>query len=145
MPVKKKTPTIEYRLFISPQYDETRKKETTLFLLETIKEFSTFRYSIVVRETVKEKTIRLDILGLKTPEVTMPGFGPARKEIKIDDLHGTYDVVIAKLDGAENHFSLKVSKKSIVVEYHPAGKFISVFTDRAEWKKAHLIQLEQKT
>ncbi len=142
MPAKKIKPSIEYRLFISPRYDETRKKETILFLLETIKEFSTFKYSIVVKETVENKTIRLDILGLKTPEVTMPAFGPARKHIEIDDLHGTYDVTVAKLDGAENHFSLKVTTKGIAVEYSPSSKFITIFTDPAEWKSIHTNQPE---
>jgi hypothetical protein len=144
MTPQKKKPSIEYRLFIAPRYDETRKKETTLFLLETIKEFSTFRYSIVVRHTVDNKTIRLDILGLKTPEVTMPGFGPARKDIEIDDLHGTYEVSVAKLDGGENHFSLKVTKKGITVEYQPSGKFIAVYADPAEWKSIHSLQPEKK-
>ncbi len=137
MPAKKKKITIEYRLFISPYYNEMRKKETTLFLLETIKEFSTFRYSIVLKETVKNKTIRLDILGLQTPEVTMPAFGSARKHIELDDLHGSYNVVVSKLDGAENHFSVKITKKGVTVKFHPAGKFITVFTNPEEWKSIH--------
>jgi hypothetical protein len=144
MPPQKKKPSIEYRLFITPRYDETRKKETTLFLLETIKEFSTFRYSIVVRHAVNDKAIRLDILGLKTPELTMPAFGSAREHIEIDDLRGTYDVSVAKLDGGENHFSLKVTKKGVSVEYHPSGKFITVYTDPAEWKSIHSPQPEKK-
>ena len=144
MPVKKKNPSVEYRLFITPKFDETRKKDTTLFLVETVKEFSTYRYSIVVKHTVKDKTIRLDILGLNTPEVTMPAFGPARKHLVVDDLHGSYDITVAKLDGGENHFSLKVSKKRISIEYHPAGKFIAVYTDPAEWKALHSIHPEMK-
>ncbi len=137
MPKKKKKNTVEFLLFISPQYDETRRKETTLFLLETTKEFSTFKYSIVVKETVQDKTLRFEILGLKTPEVTMPAFGPARKKITIDDLHGTYDVVVTKLDGMENHFTLKVSKRGVAVDFQPAGKFVLVFTDLAMWKTIH--------
>ncbi len=140
MTAKKKTPSIEYRMFIAPEYDETRKKETTLFLMETIKEFSTFSYSIVVKPAVESKTIRLDILGLKTPEVTMPAFGPATKRLEIDDLHGTYTLIIAKLDGAENTFTMKRSKKGITIDDPPPGMFIEIFTESKKWKAAHTPQ-----
>ncbi|MGA9408374.1 MAG: hypothetical protein WBW71_14660, partial [Bacteroidota bacterium] len=47
----------EYRMLIQPTYDETLKKAGTLFLIETVKQFSNFSYEVVVEETREDKQL----------------------------------------------------------------------------------------
>jgi hypothetical protein len=123
----------EYRLLITPQFNERGQKYTTLFLLETVKSFASFRYDLSVEETLDKKTIRYRVLGLKTPHLSLPSPGHAQFMREYDNLKGTYDVVIEGLDGKTNSFSIRIAPQQVRLMSPPTQSFISVCTDRGSW------------
>ncbi len=141
----KKKQTIEYRLMISPAYDEIRKKEKTVFLFETVKEFSTFNYKISIGYELNDKILSFRLMGLQTPDFTMPSFGPARKRIELPRLHGTHEVVITKIDGTQNSFKLKSLKDGFQIEDFTEQPFIIVAATNDEWKNIHAQPLKKST
>ena len=123
----------EYRLLITPQYNERGQKYTTLFLLETVKSFASFRYDLSVEETLDKKTIRYRVLGLKTPHLSLPATGHAQFTREYDDLKGTYEVVVEGLDGKTNTFSVRIAPQQVRLMSSPTQSFITVCTDRGAW------------
>ena len=124
---------IEYRLLVTPVYKEREKQIVTLFGLRTINEFSNFHYEIIVEPDITDKTIRLDIRGLRAPQVTIPGSGPAVFRQEFPDLHGTYNLIVRKLDKQENSFTISITNERITVKDSPADHFIDVVTNPEEW------------
>ena len=124
---------IEYRLLVTPVYKEREKQTVTLFGLRTINEFSNFHYEIIVEPTVADRTIRLDIRGLRAPVVTIPGSGPAVFRHEFPDLHGTYSLIVRKLDKQENSFSINITNERITVKESVDHHFIDVVTNPEEW------------
>ena len=123
----------EYRLLITPQFNERGQKFTTLFLLETVKSFASFRYELSVEETLDKKTIRYKVLGLKTPQLSLPATGHAQFSREYENLKGTYEVVIEGLDGKSNTFSVRIAAQQVRLMSSPSQSFISVCTDRGAW------------
>lgn len=123
----------EYRLLITPQYNERGQKYTTLFVLETVKFFASFRYDLSVEETVDKKTIKYRVLGLKTPHLSLPATGHAQFMREYDNLKGTYEVVVEGLDGKSNTFSVRIAPQQVRLMSTPSQSFISVCTDRVAW------------
>jgi hypothetical protein len=123
----------EYRLLITPQCKNDGQKQTTLFLLETVKSFASFRYDLSVEETMDKKTIKYRILGLKTPQLSLPAAGRARFMREYENLQGTYDVVIEGLDGKANTFSVRISPQHVKLMSKPARTFIHITTDQGTW------------
>jgi hypothetical protein len=99
----------EYRMLIQPTYDETLKKAGTLFLIETVKQFSSFSYEVVVEETREEKQLTWALHGLRAPELLMPSFGGAQFKKIYFDLKGIQTFILKKIDGEMNEFKLKIS------------------------------------
>jgi len=124
---------IEYRLLVTPVYKEREKQIVTLFGLRTINEFSNFHYEIIVEPAISDKTIRLDIRGLRAPQVTIPGSGPAVFRQEFPDLHGTYSLVVRKLDKQENFFTINITDKSVTVKDSDEQRFCDVVTNPEEW------------
>jgi len=124
---------IEYRLLVTPVYKEREKQIVTLFGLRTINEFSNFHYEIIVEPAIADKTIRLDIRGLRAPQVTIPGSGPAVFRQEFPDLHGTYSLVVRKLDKQENFFTINITDKSVTVKDSDEQRFCDVVTNPEEW------------
>ncbi len=125
--------TLEYRLLITPQYNERGQKYTTLFLLETVKSFASFRYDLSVEETVDKKTIRYRVLGLRTPQLSLPATGHAQFMREYDNLKGTYQVVVEGLDGKSNSFSVRIAPQQVRLVSSPPQPFITICTDRGAW------------
>jgi hypothetical protein len=123
----------EYRLLITPQFNERGQKYTTLFLLETVKSFASFRYDLSVEETVDKKTIKYRVLGLKTPQLSLPATGHAQFMREYDNLKGTYQVVIEGLDGKVNSFSVRIAPQQVRLVSTPSQSFIRICTDRGAW------------
>ena len=123
----------EYRLLITPQYNERGQKYTTLFLLETVKSFASFRYDLSVEETMDKKTIKYRVLGLKTPHLSLPATGHAQFAREYDNLKGTYEVVIEGLDGKTNTFSVRIAPQQVRLIGSPSQSFITICTDRGAW------------
>ncbi len=125
--------SLEYRLLIVPRYKEAEKKSVTLFALRTVNEFTSFRYEIVVAAKLEERTLRLNIHGLRAPQLSLPGAGPALFETEFELVRGTYSVVVSKLDREENTFSVQISPEKVTVEVSPDGKFVDIVTREEDW------------
>ncbi len=124
---------IEYRLLITPVFKENEKKYVTSLALRTTNEFSSFRYEIIVESELNDRTIRLNIRGLRAPQVSIPGNGPAMYKTEYPDLSGQYDLVIVKPGKEENLYSITITKKQIVLGKYPKKKFVDVVTSPDEW------------
>jgi hypothetical protein len=124
---------IEYRLLVTPVYKEREKQTVTLFGLRTINEFTNFHYEIIVEPAIADKTIRLNIRGLRAPQVTIPGSGPAVFRQEFPDLHGTYALIVRKLDKQENAFTISITNERITVKESEEHRFIDVVTNPEEW------------
>lgn len=130
--VKPRLP-IEYRALITQRYNEREKQTVTVFALRTVNEFTNFRYEIVVLPELFDQTIRLNIHGLRTPQVALPGSGPAMCEVEYRNLDGVYTLIVSKLDRGENNFEVSISGKHITIDKTPQEKFVEVVTSEEEW------------
>jgi len=123
----------DYSLLIAKKYKERERKIVTLVALRTVKEFSNFRYEIIVQDSVDDKTLRLDIHGLRAPQQTIPGAGPALFTKEYDGLNGTYEVVVTKLDGTSNAFLVEIGQEHVKLLKNPKNKFVTMATNEEEW------------
>ncbi len=126
----KRPPTFDYRLIVSTKFNEREQIYTTLVQLETTQQFSTFRYDLSVEETLGEKSLRLKILGLKTPQRSLPAAGPATFSREYDTLRGTCELSIQGLDGKVSTFSFRISQKRVSLVKGPKSTFVDVIVDR---------------
>lgn len=126
---KKKTVEPEYSLNIFRVKDERLKKKRLVLLVRTIKEFTSFRYEILLQDRLHDNKIELRILGLHAPELLMPGTGPALARREYDDLRGSYELTVTKLDGESNHFSLEFTSRDIAIKPTALHPFILVSTE----------------
>jgi hypothetical protein len=124
---------IEYRLLITPKYKEREKKTVILAALRTVNEFTNFLYEIIVQDSVVDHTLHLKIHGLRAPKLTLPGMGPATFLKEYDDLNGTFNVIITKLDREENAFVVDISKEKVILEKSPKEKFVEIVTSEEDW------------
>jgi hypothetical protein len=132
----------EYRMLIQPTYDETLKKAGTLFLIETVKQFSSFSYEVVVEETREEKQLTWALHGLRAPELLMPSFGGAQFKKVYFDLKGIQTFILKKIDGEVNEFKLKISPSSVAVQTIAGTPFVSVYTTKAAFEEQRPKEME---
>jgi hypothetical protein len=125
---RKHRDTYEYRLSITPQFNLREQKYKTLVLLETTTFFSSFRYELLVKETMdrNSNTITYAIHGLKTPQLSLPAAGHAQFVREYEDLHGTYTIVVRGLDGTANSFSVRISPKKVWILQSPTKRFVDM-------------------
>jgi hypothetical protein len=119
-------PAYEYRLTLEPHFNDERQLPTTLVVLETTKQFASFRYELSVREERKGKELRYAILGLKTPQLSLPSSGPAAYIREYHDLKGKYDVTVENLDGTVNTFAVHITPRTIKLLKSPKDPFIEI-------------------
>ncbi len=124
---------VEYRLLITHKIKEREKRKVILFALRTTKEFSSFRYEIIVEDLIEGNTIYLKIHGLKAPQVGLPATGPAVYRAEYPRLRGEYSVVVTKLDREENAFTVVITDTSITVKESPEKKFVEIITREEDW------------
>jgi hypothetical protein len=124
---------IEYRLLITPQHKENEKKDMTSFALRTTNEFSSFRYEIIVESELNDRTICFNIRGLRAPQLSIPGSGPAVYRTEYPDLNGQYDLIVIKPGKEENLYRITIQKKQILVDKNPKNKFVDIVTSADEW------------
>jgi len=127
MAAKKRTP--DYTLNIFPHYDEERKRDVVVFLVQTTKIFVSFRYEILLEDEVVDHDIHLRITGLHVPELLMPQTGPARGRRDYTNLEGTYRVVVTKQDKTVNEFTVDIAPPSIAIRQKPKSVFILISND----------------
>lgn len=123
----------EYRLLIAPHLAEHTQRYVTRVILETTKSFATFRYELSIEETLEPGFLRLDVLGFRTPQLTLPAAGPARFQKDYDGLKGLYTVIIKGINGRENQLSVRISPKSVELVTPPRDSFVQIETDGARW------------
>jgi hypothetical protein len=105
--------TMGFRLKVSPIYSERERKHGTRFVLETSQSFASFIYDLSVEEHREGRNIRLRVVGLKPPQLSIPSSGPARFVRDYDDLAGTCHVTIETTDGRTSTFVLHISSRRI--------------------------------
>ncbi|HTY10145.1 MAG TPA: hypothetical protein VMF88_03635 [Bacteroidota bacterium] len=132
----------EYRMLIQPTFDETLKKEGTLFLIETVKQFSSFSYEVVVEETREEKRLTWALHGLRAPELLMPSFGGAQFKKVYFDLKGTVTFILKKIDGEANEFKVKLSPSSAAVQSVSGKPFVTVYTSQKLFEEQRPKEME---
>jgi hypothetical protein len=124
---------IEYRLLITPKYKERENKTVILVALRTVSEFTNFLYEIIVEDSVNDNNLLLSIHGLRAPQVSLPGTGPAVFKKEFTGFNGTYTVVVTKLNREENLFTVNISNKKVTIENSPNEKFVELVTSEEEW------------
>ena len=129
----KHPPTLDYRLLITPRFNEREQRYVTLLLLETTQFFSAFAYELSVLEQRGKGTLQLTILGLKAPQLSLPRVGHAQFRKEYEDLHGVYEVTIKGLDEKTNTFSLRISEKQVELLKAPPKKFVDLFVEESRW------------
>ena len=130
--IKPKFP-IEYRLLITPKYNERKKETVTLVALRTVNEFSNFRYELVVEPELTNNTLRLHIHGIRAPRLTLPESGPATFQMEYTNFKGIYTVIVTKLDQEENTFSVRISNENVTLEQSPNKMFVEIVTNEEDW------------
>jgi len=117
---------IEFRLLVVPRYKEREKKFVTVIELQTVQEFSNFRYDIVVQDTVEDDVLYLNIRGLRAPQPIMPAVGPALFRKEYADLVRVRKIIVTKIDGEKNSFLVSISRKDVKVKRNPPEKFVEL-------------------
>jgi hypothetical protein len=126
MPRRKKHRDPEYSLHVFHYLDERTRRTLQVFLVHTVKEFTSFNYEILLDAVLRERLIQLKILGLRTTPLIMPGVGPAKGHRDFTNLRGSYSLSIIKLDGETNDFQLDITPSQIAVHGNPPHPFITV-------------------
>ena len=117
---------VEFRLLVVPRYKEREKKFVTVIELQTVQEFSNFRYDIVVQDTVEDDVLYLNIRGLRAPQPIMPAVGPALFRKEYADLVKVRKIIVTKIDGEKNSFLVSISRKDVKVKRSPPEKFVEL-------------------
>lgn len=118
----------EYRLVITPAFDERRRTTVTLLRLETTRVFASFAYELSVEFTRSETALRFRVLGLRTPNLSLPSSGAAHADWELNDLRGTREVTVEGLDGKSGSCTLRFSGTRISVLRPPPAAFLEIVT-----------------
>jgi len=119
----------EYTLNVFPIYDEQTKRDVVVFLVQTTKVFVSFRYEILLEESVDDRVITIRILGLYVPEILLPQTGPARGRRDLTGLKGLYTVRVIKQDKSINEFQFEFTPQGAVLKHKPKDAFIVASAD----------------
>jgi len=124
--LKPKKTTFEYLLIVSQKYDEVKEKKFSIFRLQTVQEFTNFRYELLVKEEIIPGGIKYKIVGLNTPQLLIPGGGYAFYEKSYPQLSGEYKIEIVNLDRVSNIFTIKFSKDQIKLVDPQLKSFVDI-------------------
>jgi hypothetical protein len=105
----------EYRLQITPYINERTSRTSTLVTLSTIKSFASFRYALDVDAEFDGDTLRLCVLGLKTPDPDLPAAGPAEFKQDYEEMSGDCRIVVKGLDGSSTAIAVRVTPQSVTL------------------------------
>lgn len=123
---------IEYELKGYFEYDQESKKDVCVFEIQTFKEFSTFKYNLILDIVKTSELLKINLLGISAPTILFPFSGKASAKIKLFDVSGNYSVQIVKQDGTSNVFEFRIDTdqenvlfiKEIISEKKKVKKFI---------------------
>lgn len=97
-------PTLsEFQLTIGRRREEASGITYTLFRIDTVRQFSAFKYMVEVDADLNHdsRTLALTLKGVQTPTGLMSSAGTGSTELVYPELIGEYDVVVmgAKQEG----------------------------------------------
>lgn len=120
---------LEYLLRAFPVRDTETGLERLALVVETVKEFISFHYEVLLSDSRDGNEVELRILGIHAPRSVMPGVGPARGFRLYDGLKGTVTVTVRNADGNENAFRLRLRGSSVHLLSAPTEPFIAFTTE----------------
>ena len=132
---QKRIAAVEYRLLVTPGWNERVQEPTTIVVLETIRTFASFRYALSVEEERGRRSLLYRVTGLDTPDLSLPGSGEAQYTREYEDLIGTFEITVQGLDGERTSCTLRISPERVRVVKQPSGAQLAVLTERSEWEK----------
>lgn len=121
---EKKKHVPEYTLHVVRRKDPETNKTGIALVVQTVREFVSFKYEIPIESTMTGTAIFLKIHGLRVPEDLVPGKGRAKGFVIHQRLKGAYDLVVTNVDGMENRFAVNIQPSEIVVKALTRKPFI---------------------
>ncbi len=124
---RKHTPTgPEYHLFVTAVYKDTEQEYRTLVVLQTARQFASFRYELSVEEKLADHAISYRVTGLRAPQLSLPGSGPASFRREYRNLRGKYRITVEGLDRTHNIFEFEIGEKQVMLKQAPSKPFVEV-------------------
>jgi len=121
---EKKKHEPEYTLHILHTTDPDTGKAVTAFVVQTVREFVSFKYEIPLESTLEGNEIHLKIHGLRVPENLVPGRGRARGLVFCRRLKGKFDLFVTNVDGIMNKFFLTITGRAFDVKKTAKQPFV---------------------
>jgi hypothetical protein len=125
----RRRPKPEFSLNIFQGTDPKTRRQGWIFLVQTVKEFVSFNYEIVLSATVEKNAITLHISGIHAPLMVMPGLGPAKGWVLIDDIVGSYTLTVRKLNKEVNDFRIVIGSDGLEVHGKSQQPFVTIGTE----------------
>jgi hypothetical protein len=132
---RKRTAAADYRLLVTPGWNDRLQIPTTHVILETVQTFASFRYGLSVQEERDRRSVLFRVTGLEAPDLSLPGTGEARYTREYEDLIGTIEVTVQGLDGERSSCTLRITPEQVRVLSVPPAGHLSVFTEQSEWEQ----------
>ncbi|MGB2959861.1 MAG: hypothetical protein WBG01_09030 [Bacteroidota bacterium] len=132
---RKRTAAVEYRLLVTPGWNDRLQEPTTIVVLETVQTFASFRYALSVEEERGRRSLLYKVMGLNAPDLSLSASGEAQYTREYEDLVGTIEITVQGLDGERTSCTLRVSPERVRVVKEPSGAQLAVLTKRSEWEK----------
>lgn len=104
----------------------------TAFIVQTVREFVSFKYEIPLVSKIEGQQIHVRIHGLRVPENLVPGKGQARGTIYHRRLKGKFELAITNVDGVLNKFLANFTNRSIEVKRSSRNPFIVYIPERIQ-------------
>lgn len=127
---KKKRAEPEYRLRVFRAHGD--RKNAVAVVIETVKEFVSFPYEVLLSDERSSTGVEIKILGLHAPRSVMPGTGHARGFRLYERLPNPFSLMILSPDGAADEFTLKVGSREVVIIRSPKESFLEFSTEPVE-------------
>ena len=129
---EKKKHEPEYTLHVFHASEPETGQAVTAFVVQTVREFVSFKYEIPLESGIQQGVIDLKIHGLRVPENLVPGKGRARGAILHPRIKGKYDLSITNVDGILNKFLLSITARAIDVKSASRKPFIVYSEERVQ-------------
>jgi hypothetical protein len=123
---EKKAKEPEYRFLIEKRVDERTNEIRTVVQIQTIKEFVSFQYRLVLESAMEKRTITIRIKGFDTPSSMMPSVGPAIGHVEFGELKGKYEFRIFDLEEKENLITAIFKDTKIQLKEETTKSFIVI-------------------
>lgn len=114
----------EYTLHVFHSVHPETNEAVTALVVQTTREFVSFKYEIPLESTIAETTIDLKIHGLRVPENLVPGKGRARGVVFLQKLRGSHDLFITNVDGVTNRFTINSTNRTVEVKQLSRKPFV---------------------